>query len=120
MQRLLRVLLSCLLALGLILASGCSTTPVQTPPGLRAKPTTCLLQVPQRLPYLPAEWSQLTLERVELETKPVPTPADADRAAAIDQRLAQLLLDLHRQDGTLYETAVAELQDCQGWIHDQP
>ena len=88
--------------------------------GLRVKPVLCLQALPLALAYLPAEWSALILERTELETKPNPTQADLTRAAAIDDRLMRILLDLHAQDGGLYQIAINHLAECQAWIKETP
>lgn len=124
MSLLLRLFLLCCLALWLALtSSGCTT--VAVPPMSAAKPTTCLLQLPPNLQPLSAEFNALAAERKQLEHDfPTFTPTQQDaaisRAQAIDNRQAQILVQLHIQDGSAYATAIAELGDCQDWIRRQP
>lgn len=129
MRLLLRLVLLSVLALWLILSSGCSGTLVQTPAGLRAKPTTCLVpQQTDHLSYLTPEYMALSQERIQLEIdlqrQPPPDfdeiTAKSRRVVAIDDRQAQILLTLHDADGVLYQSVYAQLLDCQGWVRDQP
>jgi len=128
MRLLLRLVLLCVLALWLTLSSGCFGTLGRTPTGLRAKPTLCLLQVPDHLPFITAEYDALSLERIQLEIdlqrQPPPDFAEitakSRRIVAIDDRQAQILLTLHNTAGVLYQSAVSQLQDCQDWVRDQP
>ena len=97
MRLLLWLLFLSVLTLSLVLVSGCSTTPVQPPPHLRAKPTTCFLSLPPTLELLPPGFESYSFD---------------DKATA--------LLDLHQHDGTAYAQALTQLHDCQDWIRETP
>lgn len=128
MRLLLRLVLLSVLVLWLTLSSGCFGTLGRTPTGLRAKPTMCLLEVQDHLPFLTPEFVALSMERIQLEIdlqrQPPPDfseiTAKSRRIVTIDDRQAQILLTLHNTSGVLYQSAVSQLQDCQEWVKDQP
>lgn len=120
-------LLSCLI-LWLALSSGCSMTPAVLQPHFQ-KPTTCLQPLPTHLLLLTDEFNQLAQKRNDLAANLYArfvalSPRDRDDALAeimgLDNRLAQILAEMHAADGNAYHSAITELGDCQAFIRSLP
>lgn len=129
LRLLLRASLCCCLLLSLLLSSGCTTTPVPIQPVPPAKPTQCLLEVPDQLNWLPAEFNQLAQQRLDAETEfrlkflqwtPDQRNDALQRILDIDNRMTQLVVANKTADGKRYQTAVAELKDCQEFVKSLP
>lgn len=103
LRRLLHLGLLAALILSLLLSSGCAGSPVRQPPGLRAKPTACFLDLPANLSLLPPDWEVLPLY---------------DPTAPRDK--VRVLLQLHDADGGAYAQSLTNLHDCQVWIKETP
>ena len=94
-----------------------------------AKPTQCQLPVPDDLSTLPPEFSKLAAQRIQAEIdfyKHYAEWTEGQRNQVLqaildlDNQMAQMMVADKIADGVRYQTAVAELRDCQEFVKSLP